>query len=526
MTLRHFAVALSALACGLLATNASRATITPAPLFSDNAVLQRNVADPVWGTAEPGEIVTVAINGQTMHATVDSSGSWSGKLPAMKEGGPYEMTIQGTKSDPIKMSNVFIGEVWLCTGQSNMFWPLHVVAGGADAVANSTDPELHLAMVDYAMSPKPQTSAKIRWSVAGPSTSPNYSAVAYYFGRSLRQTLKVPIGLVESCCGATNIETWISGAPFNSDPVLRPYLNTLPDYEAKYPGYMERYRAAKAAFDARVDAAKAAGTAIPTDRPGEPIAPDKWNNVPSVCFNGMINPLIPYGIRGAIWYQGESNGWRGFEYRKLFPTLINDWRTLWGIGDFPFIYVQLPGYKPGGPSWAELREAQRETLVLPNTGMAVIHDVGAQNVLHPLRKQVVGERLALIASSLVYHRPGEYYGPVFQGINVQNGKVLVKFTHAEGLHASEMRDETDDGPILASASQLVGFEVAGNDRKFYPADAKIDGSMVVVSSDQVPSPVAVRYGWAGVPVANLVNGANLWASPFKSDDWPWLSDRK
>lgn len=526
MTFRTTTQTLLALALGILASASSLAAIIPASVFSDNAVLQREIDDTVWGTAEPGEPITVSFNGQSVATKADNLGAWSLKLHAMKAGGPYGMTISGDKSEPVTLKNLYVGEVWFCTGQSNMFWPLRRLAVGQETASKSDDPELHLAIVDYAISKTPQANTRVRWSPATQGSTLDFSAVAYFFGRNLRKSLGVPVGLIEAAVGNTPIETWTSTDAYAADPSLRPLLDVLADYTARYPAMMDKYKADKADFDARVEAAKSSGAAVPTNRPFEPEPPDKMNRAAGLIYNGMISPVVRYGMRGVIWYQGENNAWHAYEYRKLFPTMIKDWRSHWGIGDFPFLYVQLPPLASAGVSWAELREAQREALSLPNTGMVVTTDCGGQKNLHPVRKEPVGNRLALLAEGIAYHQPVEYSGPVFKSMDVQGNKVRVTFTHADGLQAGEMRDEGDDAPVLASPSKLVGFEVAGDDKKYYPADAVIDGTAVVVSSDQVQAPVAVRYGWSAACIANLTNGAHLWASPFKTDSWPWVTQPK
>jgi sialate O-acetylesterase len=529
----------------LLAAVPVGAAVKPAPLFTDNAVLQRGIAVPVWGTADPGETVTVtvAVNGQSATAKAGADGAWSVKLKPMDAGGPYTLAITGVPGDGVTLKNVLIGEVWLCGGQSNMYYPLKGFPNNpltAAAIPLANDPLLHIATVQLQASDAPQSGCSVSWTEASPKTVPDFSAVGYFFGRDLRKALGVPVGLVESCVGGTSAQAWTSRNALQAVPSLTHYLTELDDYKAKYPDLMQKYVDAKAANDAAMvkwkadaEAAKAAGNPPPPNRPrwiSEPQSPDKAFNISTRLYNGMIAPLVPYAVKGAIWYQGEANWNQGWDYKTLLPTLIGDWRGRWGEGDFPFLIVQIAPYNPvvssPGNSWfAEVREAQRLTaLTTPKTGLVCINDIGDQANIHPNRKEPVGQRLALAARAIAYGQKGEYSGPQLDGIVVEGSKVRVKFTHADGLHAVAIHDVSDDGPVLASADKLVGFEIAGTDGKFYGADAAIDGASVVLSCPSVSTPVSARYGWAQYPLTNLVNSAGLIAASFRTDaDARWIS---
>ncbi|MDR3708111.1 MAG: sialate O-acetylesterase [Capsulimonadaceae bacterium] len=528
-----------------LALQPANATIVPAPLFTDNAVLQQKLPIPVWGAADAKEPITVAINGQTAKTVADASGAWSVKLSPIAAGGPYTLTITGTPNDTVTLNNILVGEVWICGGQSNMEFPLSRATTYATAQAAANDPLLRYANVVHTVGLTPQKTVSVSWTIATPDTVGRTTAIGYFFARDLRAALKVPVGIINDNWGGTPAQAWTSKESLEAVPCLHHYLVEEDLYPSSYPlallnydNAIEKYNENKTKLKAALEAAKAAGTPPPAlpQPPRKPDAYDRWPGGAAHLYNGMIAPVAPYGIRGAIWYQGEANGGSGYEYKTLFPTMISDWRKTWGEGDFPFLFVQLAPYMAikseplpkGANGWPDLREAQRATLsILPNTGMAVITDLGNSTDIHPRRKEPVGDRLALIALAQTYGQNVEYSGPVFDGIKVERSKVRVRFTHASGLKTIDVHDGFDDGPIVAPAAKLAGFEVAGKDGVYYAADtAAIDGNAVVVSSSSVKSPVAVRYGWANYPIANLSNGAGLPASPFKSDNWPWASAPK
>ena len=529
-----------------IAPSTANAKITPGPLFTDNAVFQQKQPIPVWGKADPNEPITVSINGQSAKTTADANGAWSVKLKAIPAGGPYTLTITGTPGDTLTLKNILVGEVWLCGGQSNMQYCIGEAFGHDSSLKNSlADPMLHFVMIPHVVALTPQTTVEGGWQEASDHMNNNLTAAGFYFARELRKTLGVPVGLINDNWAGQSAQSFTSREALQAVPELRHYLDreaayATTDYPkalADYNARLDKYDVEKAKFEADTAAAKAASSPLstsPPKTPWKPTPPDQWLGGATRLYNGMIAPIIPYGIRGALWYQGESNVSEAWDYKTLLPTMVQDWRKRWGQGDFPFLVVQLAPHKnisstPQQKSgWAELREAQRLTVTaLPNVGMAVITDLGDQKNIHPARKRPVGERLARIARAQVYGEKNlEYTGPVFESIQVEGANVRVKFTHADGLKAIDVHDVSDDGPIVASADKLVGFELVGSDGQYFTADAAIDGTSVVVANASVTVPVSVRYGWAEYPVANLSNAAGLPASPFKTDNLPWSTAPK
>ena len=510
-----------ALAASLGWPGASPADVKPHVLFADGAVLQRGMPVPVWGTADDGEKVTVKFQGQEVSTTA-KDGKWSVKLAELKASGePSTLTIEG--KNRVDVVDVLVGEVWVCSGQSNMEWTLGRAAEAEAATAKATDPLLRLYTVPKAVSDEPLDTIKRNespgqraWLAADPESAAKFSAVGYFFGRDLRKALGVPVGLIHSSWGGTTAESWTSKPTLEADPALKGLLEDYRMALERYPQAIEKFRADQAAHTKRAAKAKAEGKPTPTP----PRAPVGRNSPHATgLYNAMIAPLQPYAIRGAIWYQGEGNASRAYQYRTLLPAMIKDWRAAWGQGDFPFLLVQLAPYQkivdqPGESAWAELRDAQwLATKVLPKVGMAVITDVGDENDVHPRRKEPVGERLALAARSIAYGEPIVGSGPEYSGMEVQGDRVILRFKNVGGGL------EAKDGP-------LKGFAVAGEDRKFVNAEAKVDGETVVVHADQVPHPVAVRYGWANYPVVNLWNKDGLPATPFRTDDFPAITEPK
>lgn len=492
----------------LAASAPARAEVKPNGLFTSNMVVQRDREVPVWGSARDGERVTVELNGRSASTTA-GGGRWMVKLKPMPAGGPHVMTIRGDNS--IRLDNVLVGEVWICSGQSNMQWPLRATADAASAIAASANPQLRLFSVPRRATDEPQENVEGKWELSSPQTTPEFSAVAYYFGRYLQSHLKVPIGLINTSYGGTPAEAWTRREVLASTPglggVLDRYNAVLRDYPAQYAAYRS------ALTKQRLEAARArAENRRAPAAPRMPYGPESPQR-PSGLYNAMIAPLIPFAIRGAIWYQGESNAGRAHEYFTLFPRMIENWREDWNQGDFPFLFVQLAPFmkktsEPGESAWAELREAQRHTVkVLPNTAMAVITDVGEEDDIHPRQKQPVGERLALAALNIAYGRNNEYRGPEADRIVVGNGRAVIHYKHTAG-------------GLEARGGPLTGFTLAGPDGRWHNARAEIDGDRIIVSSDQVPNPIAVRYGWSNFPQLNLWNKAGLPATPFRADDFP------
>ncbi|HWS89589.1 MAG TPA: sialate O-acetylesterase [Pyrinomonadaceae bacterium] len=656
-------LALTASLLLLVLASAARGDVRVPSLVGDNMVLQQGRKVRLWGWAEPGERVTVTFRGEKSAATADARGRWEVFTGPHKAGGPFELTVAGRNT--LAFRNVLVGEVWVCSGQSNMEWSLVNAQGGAKEAEAADYPFIRLFTVAKKTSADPLDNVEGRWVVTTPKEAAQFSAVGYFFGRELHKRLGVPVGLIHTSWGGTPAEAWTSRAALAADPTLKPILERYDKELTDVPRLQREYERAQAEWaskyvmadpgnkgepagyarpgqdpagwkrmllpqlwetvgldvdgvvwfrrDVEVPAAWAGkdltlklgaiddfdttyfngvrvgstGTDTPNawivarryrvpgslvragrntlavrvfDRVGgggfgggemslapeasaakeggvalsgewfykeeatvpsrdidwtkQPQPPGAANqNNPTVLYNAMLAPLTPYAVRGAIWYQGESNAGRAHQYRVLFPAMIRDWRAAWGVGDFPFYFVQLANWKARpqdsiDSEWAELREAQTLTLkAAPNTGMAVAIDIGDPDDIHPRNKLDVGLRLARWALADTYGLKLEKSGPLYDTYKVEGDRVRVSFKHAGGLRTR------DGGPP-------AGFYVAGADRKFVPAEARIEKDAVVVRSKDVPSPVAVRYAWADNPTANLYNADGLPASPFRTDDWP------
>ncbi|SEL91425.1 sialate O-acetylesterase [Parapedobacter koreensis] len=619
-------------------------------IFGNGMVLQRDAPISVWGWANPGERVSVSLNKQTKTTNAASDGKWHVQLGVEKAGGPYELTVKSTNT--LTFTDVLVGDVWICSGQSNMEWPLNAAANAEQEIAAANYPQIRHIKIPNTVAGAPQSDidGEATWQAASPATAGGFTAVGYFYARKLQETLDIPIGLINTSWGGTMVETWTSREAFEQDPEFAGMIAQLPrldidslqaayaaralqrveQLQGKLPNADEVPSWASPSFDdqrwltmnvpdawegqqlvefdgvvwfrtAFALAANQAGAAavlelgeiddndevylngtkvgntngynikrqyaVPAGllKTGQnwmavriedtgggggftgsaddikltignntvPLA-GEWkfrvaaihnsdqsvgpNAYPTLLFNAMVNPLIPYTIKGAIWYQGETNAGRAYQYRKAFPLLINDWRKRWGLGDFPFYFVQLASFKAeGGTSatgsgWAELREAQTMTLSLPHTGMAVTTDIGNTDDIHPRNKQDVGARLALVALHDAYGKMAPYSGPTYNAFQIKGSQAMVTFDHAE------------DG-LSAHGAQVMGFELAGKDRQFKPARATISGHTVILQSEGVSKPVAVRYAWADdAGESNLFNGAGLPAVPFRTDDWPGITE--
>ncbi len=507
-----------ALAAFLGCSVAAFADVKLPALISDNMVLLQDAKTNVWGTADAGEKVTVTLDGKSVSTAADQDGKWSVKLEGLKPGTGKEMTIAGKNTETIE--NVAIGEVWIASGQSNMEFGVKGAINSEKEIASAKFPDIRVFTVTKKGSATPLDDCTGKWKVATPETVGHFSAVGYFFIRELHQKLKMPVGLIHTSWGGTPCETWIPESGMNSNPRFGDHWKKKMD---AYPAAKAEYDKQLAAFKEAAEKAKVEGKPAPRP-PRAPEGPASLNGAPSGLFNGMIAPVTPYTIRGAIWYQGESNAGptnRGNMdlYGQLFPTMILSWRYEFAKAqnvsrdetEFPFLFVQLANFHPrrdesADSYWAQIREAQTGTLEIPRTGMAVAIDVGEANDIHPKNKQEVGRRLSLCALAQVYFQEMEYNGPMYGGMQIEEGKVRLNMSHAQDLKT------TDGGPIK-------GFALAGADKKFHWATAEIDHDHIVVSSPQVPEPVAIRYGWADNPDLNLVNGAGLPASPFRSDKW-------
>ncbi|HNX56221.1 MAG TPA: sialate O-acetylesterase, partial [Prolixibacteraceae bacterium] len=627
----------------------SQANVKPARIFSSNMVLQKGMENPIWGWADKNESVSVSLNGKTVKTKAGKDGKWIAKLPAMEYGGPYTLSLKGKNT--VELTNIMIGEVWVCSGQSNMEFQVNRAINADDEIAEANYPNIRLFTVEKKISKTPMSDLETgEWTVCSPKTIPNFSAVGYFFGRKLNQELNVAVGLINDSWGGTTAETWTSEETIKNDPDFKAKLEELQKYDfaqrevmlkekvsqllggtfpkkdnglelgyqkenfddrnwntINSPGYWEKQgfigldgiawmrktfqltkeqasagvlvsiakiddadvcwvngqevghsgyvgdeRRYKVPASALHEGTNVIALKVTDDRGdggiwGKPedlyvktkdatiSLAGSWkfkftevfkfnvdvnpNDYPTLLFNGMINPIVPLGIRGAIWYQGEANADRAKQYQRVFPNLITDWRNHWKEGDFPFYFVQLANYmapsdQPAQSTWAELREAQTMTLKVPNTGMASAIDIGEAKDIHPKNKQDVGKRLALNALKLTYGKELEYTGPTYESMKVEGSKATISFSHsAEGLKAKN------------KYGYVNGFAVAGADHVFHWAKAVVtDKNTVVISSDEVKTPVAVRYGWAYNPDdLNLYNSVDLPANPFRTDTWEGIT---
>jgi len=467
--------------------------------FSDHMVLQREQPIPIWGIASPSENITVNLADHNAMSKANAEGHWQVILPPMNAGGPYDLVIKGEK-ETITLRDVYIGDVWLASGQSNMQWPVAASMNAEKEIKEANYPLIRLLQAPLKWAAQPQWDIECKWQICSPQTIGDFSAVAYFFARELHKHLNIPIGIINSSVGGTPAEAWLSMRTLRSLPELKPLLELWDKYDEE----MEKWNKER-------EKAKAEGKPEPT-HPTPPFGVDVgWADFwrPAGLFNAMISPFTRFPIKGAIWYQGESNVGRAKEYSVLFPALIEDWRKLWGIGDFSFLFVQLANFmqrypEPTESGWAELREAQMAALKLPNTGMAVTIDIGDANDIHPQNKQDVGKRLALAARAIAYGEKIVYSGPMYEKMQIEGNRVRLFFKH------------TGSG-LVCKGAKLLGFAIAGEDKRFRWAEAKIEGDTVVVWNPEISHPVAVRYAWADNPECNLYNKEGLPAVPFRTD---------
>ncbi len=522
-------------------------------IFGDHMVLQRGQKVPVWGTADAGEAVTVTIGETKANTTAGADGKWSVKLDSLTASEkPSDVTVAGKNT--ITFHDVLVGDVWVASGQSNMQFGMSNAHNSKDEIPKADHPLIRLFVVRSTIALEPKADCVGQWAVCTPESVTRFSAAGYFFAREIQEDQKVPVGMIGTYVGGTPAEAWTSLEVLKATPETQKAAEqvefrranmadlkekyekeTLPAFEGKHKKWVEdggqdalnQFRKDLAA----TNAAKQPPPVKPANatEPMKPAPPDADSHLGSVLYNGMVAPIIPYAIKGAIWYQGEANGGAPMTYRALFPAMINDWRTRWGQGDFPFIWVQLapyaPGWKPTNAptqavnNWAGLREAQTMTLKLPNTGQAVIMDIGSADNIHPTDKIDVGHRLALAARHVAYGEDIVYSGPTYDAIKIESDKVAVSFKNVNGGLAILPKPVTREGEVPVAGDKLTGFSIAGPDKRFVWADAVIDGDKVIVSSPEVKEPVAVRYGWAGYIECNLYNKDGLPAGPFRSDDW-------
>jgi sialate O-acetylesterase len=450
-------------------------------IFGDHAVLQRDKPVPVWGCADPDAKVTVAFAGQEKSATADKDGKWRVTLdPLAASKDPAKMTIKSGDAE-LAINDVVVGEVWLCSGQSNMEWTV----GGCNAkedVDAADFPLIRAIKVQHAPSTESLDDFKGQWVACTPQTVPGFTAVGFFFARELYKELGVPVGLIDSSWGGTRVEPWTPPCGFAAVPELKEIADKKPE--------------------------------------------GKSHQEPTMLYHGMIHPLVPFAIRGALWYQGESNGGEGVSYFHKKQALIGGWRQLWKQGDFPFYFVQLANWQQpnkdpkGGDGWARVREAQTNTLKIPNTGMAVIIDIGDAKDIHPKNKQDVGRRLALWALAKDYGKKDLVHsGPLYKEMKVEGDKIRLSFDHAgSGLMVG--KKDGRNPTVEVKDGELTWFSIAGADKQWRSAKAVVDGNTVVVSCPEVKEPVAVRYAFTMNPEGcNLYNKEGLPASPFRTDDW-------
>jgi sialate O-acetylesterase len=510
-----------------------------AGIFTDHAVLQRDLAIPIWGTADAGTKIVIEFADQKQTATTDAQGRWRVLLdPMPAAGNPLTLTVRGKST--LTISDVLVGEVWVCSGQSNMGWPLASRPGAAEA-KGTENPKIRLFNVPARFEDLPQSDLNGQWSVCGPDSLVNFSAVAYYFGRDIQQSQRVPVGLIHASYGGSGVAQWTSAQALATEPELQSLRDRQLQEAVARAKQQERLKPEIERYQAAVAQAKRDGTTPPMPPRGMIVETRSTSRL----YNGMIHPLIPYGIRGVIWYQGEANVSRAGDYRAMFSTLIRSWRHDWNEGEFPFLFVQIAPYqrivdRPQESDLAALREAQLQTSrTVPHTGMAVITDWGHETDIHVKQKRPVGERLALLARGLIYGEKVEHSGPRYEAMSVADRRVTLTFSHVgsglvtrrlvledfvsdsrrgEGGALHVAKDETFDLKV-----PIQGFTIAGADQIFVTAQAEIQGNSVIVWNPQVERPVAVRFGWADYPAGNLFNREGLPASPFRTDSWPLKS---
>jgi sialate O-acetylesterase len=508
-------VARALLSITLLSANANcYGDITLASIFGDRMVVQREADVNVWGSADAGERVTVTGSwGEHAETVADEKGKWQARLATPPAGGPHTITVDGKNS--IELKDVLSGDVWICSGQSNMEWPVMHSAQGDLEIISAHYPEIrHFRIGDQgAHAPKDdiRSVSWITWKVCNKANVGSFSAVGYYFARRIHQATGVPIGLINNSWGGSTAEAWVPRRVLESDPIHKPCLAKWDTFDREYTEQVHAEKIVE--WEASVNAWKAGGRK--GKQPHRPMDRRYGQHRPANLFNARIHPILPLRIRGVIWYQGESNTSNPESYDHLFPALIRCWRDQWQQGEFPFYWVQLADCKaevsePGDANWARLREAQTKTQdILPNTGEAVIIDAGEAQDWHPRNKQVVGDRLARIALANDYGLDVAWRSPRFDNMTVQNNTALITFRHvgAGGLCSFDV-------------GEVRGFAIAGSDRKFTWAKAEIVGhNQVKVWSDLVKQPASVRYAWADNPVCNLQDRNGLQVTPFRTDDW-------
>ncbi|OGV49436.1 MAG: hypothetical protein A2X49_13190 [Lentisphaerae bacterium GWF2_52_8] len=487
-----------------------------APLFTENMVLQREIKIPVWGESAPNEEISIEFCGQEIKTKADSTGKWKTELLPLPPGGPFTLSVRSGGKKIVEFKNVLIGDVWICSGQSNMAMRVESAKDSVQEIAAANYPNIRLFRLSAEGAAEPKTELKNKkWEFCTPETVKSFSAAAYYFGRAIHKELNIPVGLVQTAVGGSAIHSWMPWSLLENSPDFVPAIDSFKEAMKSYPEKKDAYDKALADWkEKQKQLPKEEARKIPIPRP--PLYYGQ-GGAPAALFNAMINPLVPYAIKGVIWYQGEADAGRAAIYRKLLPAMISEWRTRWGQGNFPFLIVQLPNWqkppeKPSDSAWAELREAQAMALSLPATGLAVTIELGEADNIHPSNKQEVGKRLALLALNMVYGQKNICSGPRYKSMKTDGNKIRIEF------------DKIGSG-LVAKDGELKQFAIAGEDKIFEWAEAKIEGHSVIVSSPTLEKPVAVRYAWADNPAGcNLYNKEGLPAAPFRTDTWPLTTE--
>ena len=506
----------AALLVPLLAVAPLRADVKPHALMSDGMVLQQDKPIHVFGTAAPGEEVAVTLTRKAQKAAgkvkAGDDGHFLVKLPAMKADGNTPATIEIAGKNTVTIKDVLLGEVWVCSGQSNMEFKLASDAEAKEALPEAKYPEIRLFTVGRTIQATPQFDCGGKWEACTPETAARFSAVGYWFGRDLFKDLKVPVGLIHSSWGGTPAEAWTSAEGLTAEETVKYYAEQAAKALESFSPEKTKsdYETAVAKWKEATAKAKADGKPEPK-KPQAAKSPLGNSHLPTGLYNGMIAPLTNYPVKGATWYQGESNAGRAYEYRKLITAMISDWRKQWkDADDFTFLIVHLAPFQaidkePGNSTWAELRDAQHNaTLVLPKVGEAVITDVGDAKDIHPRRKRQAGERLAVAARAIAYGEKIVYQGPIPEKVDYQGAKAIVSYKPGSEL--------------VVKGDGVTGFAIAGADGKYHWADALVEGQKIILTSKDVPEPKSVRFGWSNNPVVNLWNAAGLPAVPFRTDD--------
>ncbi len=528
-------------------------------IISDNMALQANKPLPIWGTADADEKITVTLGGETLTTSAGQDGKWMVKFKPLSSGDNLTLKVAGKNT--LEVKNIIVGSVWVCSGQSNMEWILKNTHNADVVVPQATYPGIRLFTVSKKVAYTPIADVTGKWVECTPQTAPGFSAVGFFFGQKLHEVTGKPVGLINTSWGGTPAQSWTSIEALDGEPDLKKnygdkmrdnianmdklkaqFAKDLATFETASNEWKETigkdYDAAVKQWEKDTATARAEGKALPAKPKPAKMAPrrptDPSNSAwhPTSLYNGMIAPLVPFAIEGAIWYQGEANAGQPDLYRTLFPTMITDWRTRWGEGDFPFLFVQLANFMkrsdaPTDTNWARLRESQLETLKLPNTGMACIIDIGESEDIHPKNKMDVGQRLALWAQKYAFGKDVVVSGPLYDSMKIDGDKAVISFKSVGGGlmigSAPAIRLNIEPEKPL---SEIKGFAISGADKKWVWANAKIDGDKVVVWSDEVKEPVAVRYAWGDNPLCNLYNKEKLPASPFRTDNWPLVAPAK